>query len=74
MTSSSPLLRIALLVARDQLHNSKFETYSRAGVFFRCSPTNHLALAQHADNSDGPTNTDDDCDYCDADEMKCYLF
>ena len=29
MTSFSPLLRIALLVARDQLHNSKFETYSR---------------------------------------------
>ena len=43
-------------------------------MFFRCSPTNHLALAQHADNGDGPTNTDDDCDDFDADEMKCYLF
>ena len=73
MTSSSPLLRIALLKARNQLRNSKFETYSRTGAF-RCSPTNLLALAQHADNGDGPTNTDDDCDDCDADEMKCYLF
>ena len=44
-------------------------------MFFKCNPTNHLALAQHADNGDGPTDADDDdCDDDDADEMKCYLF